>query len=284
MKCYNCGYESPDDFSFCSECGAAQSTANQSGAASEVTYTSPYNAGTSNNTPQVPGVRVLTALKDSLFLILCIVYSAGTLFSLINGDFSVIGILMTIFLWLTYANAQKGVASRENLRCISGTVFASYVINYVIAGSVAFVGLVVMIFGTGGSGFLADIIRFVFKEAGFGFHDGFMSRFIAGAAMIFGAVLIIGAAIVAVINYFSTRSIHLFVQSVYRNDGGVQIGISNANTARIWLMVLGILEAVGAVSALFGKDAMQFIASGAGAAAKIIGSIMIEKYYNETNR
>ena len=307
MKCYNCGYESRDDFAFCAKCGAAQNTAPQgeaapvqepaptqanTPAAPTPAYTSAepryYNSGAPQNTFFVSGStaeRVLTSLKDSLFLILCIAYSVSTAFLLFDGGVPVIEILITIFLWITFAKSRNGIASREHIRCISGTIFASYVVNYVIAGSMAFAGLVVMIFGAGGSGFIADILQSAFREAGFGFYNRFIGGFIAGAAIIFGIVLIVGAAVVAVINYFSTRSIHLFVQSVYNSIGGGQTCIVMANTAKTWLMVLGILDAVGAVASLFGHNSsiLQFIALGAGAAAKIIGSILIEKYYNNIN-
>lgn len=302
MKCYNCGYESQDDFAFCSKCGAAQNTAPQ-GEAVPVQEPAPmqvntpatptpaytpaepryYNSGAQQNTFSAPGSmaeRILTSLKDSVFLILCIAYSVSTAFLLFDGGVPLIGILITIFLWITFAKSRNGIASREHIRCISGTIFASYVVCYVIAGSMAFSGLGVMIFGAGGSGFIADILQSAFRESGFGRYDGFIGGFIAGAAIIFGIVLIIGAAVVAVINYFSIRNIHLFVQSVYNSIGGGQTDIVKANTAKTWLMVMGILEGIGSLTSLIKLNFLQFIAFGAGAAAMIIGGILIEKYYN----
>lgn len=49
MKCYNCGYESQDDFAFCSKCGAAQNTAPQ-GEAVPVQEPAPMQV----NTPATP--------------------------------------------------------------------------------------------------------------------------------------------------------------------------------------------------------------------------------------
>ena len=44
-----------------------------------------------------------------------------------------ISILITVFLWLTYADAQKGFANEKHLQFISGTVYAQYVIMNVVS-------------------------------------------------------------------------------------------------------------------------------------------------------
>ena len=46
-------------------------------------------------------------------------------------------------MWLTYAQARKGILDSTHLRSLSGTTFAVYVINYVAAGCVAFVGIMI---------------------------------------------------------------------------------------------------------------------------------------------
>lgn len=304
MKCNNCGFEELNDFAFCPKCGANQNAAPQSdaapaqeaapapesvpvyGNAPEASAPRYYNGGIQQGIPSSVGSvtdRILAALKDSLFLILCIAYSASTVFGLFDGNISVIGILMTIFLWLTFASAQKGIASRDNLRCISGTVFASYVVEYVIAGALAFVGILAMIFGTSGSGFIDSIIQYIYDKAEVGFYNDFIGGFAAGIAVLIGFVLIIIAAATVVINYFAMRSIHLFAQSVYMNIGEQKACIVKANVARVWLMVFGIISAIGALSSLFGDEAVAFVASGSGAAAEIVGSIMIGKYFGSGN-
>ena len=53
-----------------------------------------------------------------------------------------IHILITVFLWLTYAQSRKDVADAEHLRCVSGAVYAQYVIVYVAAGLCLLAGVI----------------------------------------------------------------------------------------------------------------------------------------------
>ena len=57
-------------------------------------------------------------------------------------SFSVINILLTVFLWLTYASARKDKVPTDHLRFISGTLFAQYVILFVAAGLCLLVGVI----------------------------------------------------------------------------------------------------------------------------------------------
>ncbi len=287
MKCNNCDFESQNNFAFCPQCGAAQGNMPQNepemtqapapAPEAQIFYT-PTPQNTAANTGTV-SERILTALKDNLFLTLCILFSVSTAFSIFSGSISVINILFTVFLWLTYSKAYNGIASKEYLRFTSGTVFASYIVNYVIAGALAFVGLLVMIFGASSSGLMAKIMQYISYESGFGYGN-LAGGLMTAAAILIGVVFIIAAAAVAVVNFFATHNIHLFTQSVYKSLEKGEPCFVKTNTAQIWLMVLGILSALGAVSSLFSGNLISFIASGSGAAAEIIASIMIKKYFS----
>lgn len=265
MKCYNCGCESPEDFAFCPKCGAPRSSEPQWGG----------DVMQPSQPPQAVQ-RVLTSLKDSLFLVFCILFTVGTAAPIINGGFSVINILLTIFLWITYAKAQSGVASRENLRCISGTVFASYVIGYVAAGGLALGGLAMMALGKSASAILAEIMAYT----GVDLYDVISGGFASFFASFLGIVCIIVAVVLALFNYFGIRSIHRFVQSVYRglDDAGIQP--VKVNAAGAWLLVLGIFYGIDTVSSLFNGNMVSFVIAGSLSAAYIIGYVMVKRYYN----
>lgn len=117
MKCANCGFESEQNYSVCPQCQA--------------------------NTQSNPAAqKILCVLKDPLFLVICILMSISCAISLAADNLPLINILITVFLWLTYAQSRKEIADAKHLRFISGAVYANYVINYVIAGLVVILGVI----------------------------------------------------------------------------------------------------------------------------------------------
>lgn len=268
MKCYNCGFESPDDFAFCPKCGVRQEVPQWGG---------DMQTAQSSQAAQ----RVLTSMKDSLFLAICILFTIGTAIPALRLNFNVINILLTIFLWLAYSTAQKGDSPKEQLRCLSGTVFASYVVTYVICGVMAFCGLIFILLGGN--------IREIFSEImsinimGINIYGMMAYEWVRafGTAIVYliGFAFIIGAVVVAFLNYFGTRSIHRFVQSVYMGIDDESIQVVKVNTAGVWLLVFGIFSGFGAVSSLFSGELLAFVSSGAISAAEIIGYVMVKNYY-----
>lgn len=262
MKCYNCGFESPDGFAYCPKCGAA--------AVSEPQWAAPMQA----QRPSQAIERITMVLKDSLFLALCILFTVGTVVPLINRNFSVISILLTIFLWLVYAKSQKDIVAKDHLRNISGTVFAMYVVYYVGAGALALGGLCFIIFGSSGNAILSEILLYMDVDV-YGMA-GFMSVFMS----VIGFAFIIAAVAVALVNFFGIKSIHRFAQSVYKGLDDDTVQPIKAGTASAWLMVFGIFTGINAASALFNGNLVAFIASGASCAADIIAFMLVKKYFD----
>ena len=115
MKCNRCGYESNEDFKFCPICGV------------DATQENSFMINPAED-------LVLSVVKDKLFLILCILMTAASALSgLLSGSFDIISILITIFLWITYSNGKKNVVQYNNIRNISGTIYAEYVIVNVLS-------------------------------------------------------------------------------------------------------------------------------------------------------
>ncbi len=286
MKCNNCGYEEASSFNFCPKCGALapKEEAPASEAAPAPTATSspfvtpkPVNAAAQ---------KALTAVKSPLFLALCILVSASTALGMITGGFNVLGILATIFLWLSYAAAVKNECSVSNLRCLSGVTFANFVIQQVVYAIFIFVGAIgAFAFAIAGASSemydkiieavefdaaTAEIIA-AMQAAGIGFSFFFILFF-----AIFAIVGIVGT----VINIFSWKKIHNFTKSLYKGVENGELELKSTGAATAWLMVFGVLNAISAVFSIGGQDIiLTFLATGSTAAALIIASILIKKNF-----
>jgi len=124
MRCTNCGYESEDNFAFCQRCGAA------------APETAPKNPAAD---------KVFALLKDPLFLALCILFTCAGVLSWGNIGIPIIVVLLSIFLWLCYADAKNGMVNVHHLRYLSGTVYANYVIFYIVGAICMVVGTIMLI-------------------------------------------------------------------------------------------------------------------------------------------
>ena len=264
MKCEHCGYENEQAFSCCPDCGALAPAA----APEEIIV--PINSAAD---------RILRVLKDPLFFVLCILMSACCALQLISGGINVLTVLFTIFLWLTYAQAHKDIADAKHLRCISGTVYAQYVIVNVCAIILIVCGA---IFGAA-FGLLAsdpgftDALFSAFDTAsvdtamlaqGFGSLSGIVIFFIFA---------FIGAGML-VVNLFSTRYIHRFAKSVYQSVESGTLELNHGKTAYGWLWVFGIFSGISFLGTLGSGDLVAVLAGGSACAMPIIAALLIKKH------
>ena len=186
MKCNNCGYESESEFKFCPTCGVNCEAEAQNDEpefvsqpqndevqpqpefVSETQYQQPqFQNGGFQPEPDYVSVnlakaKILPALKDKLYLVICILMTVSTGLSIIAGSLPIIEILLTVFSWLVYSAAKKDVADTKNLRCISGAVYANYVIMNVAAVILIVCGL---LFGVAFSA-IADNMDLVMDSIG----------------------------------------------------------------------------------------------------------------------
>lgn len=257
MKCTNCGYEHPREVAFCPNCG------------------SPMKRG-----------PILKALKHPMFLVICILISCGCGFNLLGGDLSVIGILFTIFFWLTYAKGQKGIAEQKHLRSISGTFFASYVVNFVVFGAIAILGVLIAItlLFAGNSiafqEFLMDI-EMTINDIPYDYY----SYFTANAMLTIYAIAIAGiclflCAVGVVLNIVGYRKIHKFAQSVYLNVGTEEPVFFKTSAVRAWLIVFGVIYGISALSSAV-ENSWSFLGDAAYSAAWIVGSVWVVKHFTQ---
>lgn len=264
MKCNECGYESELGFSYCPGCGAG-----------------PQPAAVSQNTA---AMTVLAALKDNLFLVLCILMSASCILSLAADSLPLISILTTVFLWLVYAQSRKDIADAKQLRNVSGTVYAQYVLNNVLAVLLLVVGVILAAaFGIIAENpdlmdaLLGDVMEI--EESAFAVSE-MLAALSGGILMV---VFAIAAILIAVINIFSIRYIHRFAKSVYQSIQTGVLELKHVSATRGWLIVFAVCSGINALSALADDGLVASLSSVISCAVCIIAVILINKYLNPEN-
>lgn len=225
--------------------------------------------------------KVLPALKDTMFLVICILMSVSCLISLSLGNLPLINILATVFLWLTYAKSRKDIVDTEHLRCISGTIYAEYVIAYVVAVLFVVVGIILAIafsFLTQESTLMQDVLSAISE-------DIVSSSILNLIASVSGIILLVAfvflAGIIVVVNLFITRYIHRFVKSVYQSVEANALELKHTNAAKICLYIMGGFSAVSALSYL--GSPLLFLSHAADCAVAFFAARLIQKYFQAEN-
>lgn len=256
MKCIKCGSDNAENARFCQRCGSALVYGQNS--LSELMH---------------------RLLNDNIFMTLCILQSISTGFSLFSGDIPIVSILMTIFLWLIFAQRKNGILRPNYVSYISGTIFASYVINWVLCCIMVFCGLLLAVMS-----FMSDTNK-LWDMFYSGIDSYINSYFGAGTSIMnfyllfVSAFLIIIALISVCLNVIGRRSIHRFVQSIYKNLECEQINLVRHSTAQVWMMVFGILNGISAAIALTGGIMASFLEEGCSSATLILSSVLVKKYF-----
>ena len=245
------------------------------------------NRGNENNGTAGLVNQIRLFLQDPLFLALCILCSIHTGLSLISGDLPLLSILMTIFLWLFYSQGRNGLVAPNYILCISGTVFAAYVVFWVMYCALALVGgLLITVCLFLNTERLLDMLYYklyTYLGSFIGPYIGTFFTFFTSAAtlylLLFSIGLIFAAIVGIVINIFGTRSIHRFVQSIYKSLEYGQVHIVKCKAAKAWLIVFGVFCGIAALSNFSISGMTNFLAEGCLSAALIIGSLLAGKYF-----
>lgn len=252
MKCNYCGFESENNFIFCPNCGKE----------------APVEVYGDEN----PAANhILSVLKDKLFFALCILLTVGSCCSLLAGNINVISILATIFIWFVYNASIKNIADSKNLRYLSGTTYAYYVVMSVSAIIVAVCMAIALLF----SGFLLSS-SFILEEISEIF--GAFSFLVAASPTLIFITGIAIAALMFLLSVFGLRNIHAFVKTVYQSVESGVIAYEKCKSAETWLMIFGILSAISSLSSL--GSPLLFCSSASFAAVEIIASLLIKKHFS----
>ncbi|MBO4338510.1 MAG: hypothetical protein J5877_01150 [Clostridia bacterium] len=289
MRCEYCQSDFDDNLMNCPVCGAPVpppedkkpdyfSQANESYPQAGAPYAQ------NGFIPAAPMINPLHAktdmlVKDSLFLATCILNTVATALPLF-GDFkgfNVIGVIVTIFLWLIYADGKKNILPNPaRIRIISGCIYATKVILYVVSGLLALMGLLCFFSASSWIKYFTDAFNPGTVPA-----DDFERLFSMGGWAI-GIGFIFVAGFMAVLNYFSYGKIHKFVKSCYEN---IQTGVNaleNRNITSVWLIVFTVIMGISAVANITNSP-VSAVSLGCQAATCVTSYLLIKKYYIEYN-
>ncbi|MBR2043670.1 MAG: hypothetical protein IJ946_04955 [Clostridia bacterium] len=276
MKCNNCSFEHEQPFTFCPACGA------------DNRYVAPVN-------PVFE--RLLSLLQDKKFLTLCILLTVSCGLSLFGGSIQLLNILIAIFLWIAYNNGKKGVLEHKQLKNVSGTVYAMYIINYVAFSLFIVLGLIFALIFT-----LISGVSEVQNEFINGFYEGLrvsgmevhefeqilsqigitMREILPLFGWIFFIVFTITGVFGIIFNAIGLSKIRRFAKSVCISAESGTWAIEKAKGAKTWLIVFAVF---GGISALTNLSGNFLAAAGAGVevATMILAVILIKKYFINEN-
>lgn len=266
MTCNSCGFVHPEDFSYCPNCGAPAPVS-----------ISPENV--SAQPVNTAAEKVLKALRDPLFLVLCILMSASCALHLIAGGLDILTTLFTVFFWLTYAQGRKGIADANHLRCISGTVYAHYILLNVSAVMLMVAGLLVgLAFDTivDNTTLVNGILSSMDMPSG---DAAMLSSLLASVSS--GAIIVIFVfvgGLLLLINLLSIRRIHRFAKSVYQSILSGGLTLEHARSAYIWLYVFGIFSGLGILDTLDSRNIVSILSSCISCAMPIVAAILMKKH------
>lgn len=279
MKCNNCGYEEDGTFRFCPACGKD-------------------TAADQMFTPPTPTVRdkALAMLKDDVFLVLCILETIAVGTGLFSGNLNLLGILFTIFLWMVWAKGRKDQIDIDSMRRISGTIWASYIIDWVLFGLMTFSGILVTALSgviAASMGEIKDLLRelniiYEFDEFEYAFNSflntiDFGSEMLAIVIVAIGIVLILAAIVVALVNVLGIGKMHKFAKSLYISAGNNDNSLVSVKGAKVWMLICGICSALTTIDALMNITTfpLAFISNACTAAVYIIAFILVNKHFDK---
>ncbi len=265
MKCNNCGFEHEQDFEYCVNCGTK--VAQQNFVSVESVSLNPAED------------IVLPALRDKLFLVLCILMTVTCAISLLASRIPLLNILITVFLWLTYADAQKGFANEKHLQFISGVVYAQYIIVNVV--SIIFI-VCGILFGALFSTIVDDsnfIIEFTKQLEQFGINPANASQFISYMTVWFlgGLVVFIGV-IALVFNILMMKKIHRFAKSVYMGVMYQNTEFENPRTVRNWFIFVAVCGGITTLSSV-AAGPLAIVSNACVIATTIMVIVLLNKHF-----
>ena len=265
MKCPNCLYETEQPITFCPKCGV------QVAPAPQTEFVPPVNYAAN---------RATALVRDKLFLAMCILITIGTVFSM-----SVMNILFTIFLWLTFAQGRKGFVTNKHLRCVSGVTYANYVIFYVssitiLVCSLLYIGLYGLavssdstLIETPLAYYIPQISSIIPAEI-----SQILDYFTFGSfLLIFGIIFAVFGVAMLLINIFANRKIHRLAKSFYQGIETGSLEVYKPRAVKNWLIVFAVFSGISTVSSL-SQGLSQGIYFGTITAVEIIAVILINKY------
>lgn len=273
MKCTSCGYESPVEFATCPQCGAAMPTVEPT---AQPTYAPPTEPMYAQPVAAHPVYAfLLNFVQDKLFMIIAILTTAATAVQLIAGNgINLIALLVTIFMWLAYSKAQKGELDRNNLRHVSGTVYAMYIIFNVAAIMLIVSGaLVALTMGLAAGSIPTDLVMDIDEVPAM-----VLEWFLGAGGIVVGAIIALMGGGMLLISIFCYKRLHRFAKSLYESIDTLQFAFVHQQSAYGWLLAIGIIDAISAAGVM-ADDLLSGVAAGCTAAAYIVSAVLVKKHF-----
>lgn len=262
MKCPNCSKENNYDALYCLYCGSRLATQPQTTAW---------------------GTKIIEAIKSKLFLALCILMTVSTACLALSFSFNIIGILATIFLWILYSNTKKGTTSSKDLRNISGTVYASYIVDYVLAGLMAFLGiafLFIAIFASNNAMVLEAFEESLVLSPQLQqmLPYPLTAQIVLVFIWVFAILFLFMAVVTFIINIFGIRHIHRTVKLSYQSMDNPAVNPTKyANSARVWMWIFGVFTILSGLSAIVSTGFLVGVSSACQGVVYILGAILVNR-------
>ena len=261
MKCPHCDFERNEAFKFCPKCGKTLDQAEQP-------------------IPECLTPRALEFIKNDSFFVFCILLTVAVGSSLLSGGFNVLILLITIFSWLLYADARKGVVEHSHIKVISGSVYALYIITNILAVFIAFIGVLYTAIMLGVpflSGLTTEMLT---EELGSELMlSNFYLALFSTVAIFMGGIFIVAALLMFILNVAGRKKIHRFIKLAYKGIENGQENFVGAKSVSTWLIVFAVFEIFSALTYMASAHIFGVVAEGCYAAALIVLSILINKHF-----
>lgn len=269
MFCKKCGAQVDDCFKYCSICGA------------ELNENGNENANRNNGFAEV----ITKAFSSNLFLVIAILLSVEAGFSLLFGSLPVVQLAAMIIMWFMYSAAKRddGLTKLgdyfKGMRIIT-TV--EWVLNWVVCGILAvtsvllIIGLSTVQFGVmpidklmeSAGASLVEIDYHLLSTLGISASQIIDLDFIL---IIITVVFAVMAVWIAIYNIFYVRNLRKCAKSFEASATNGTNNLECLSTVKNWLMVLGVLTAVG----VLGASGISFIITAASAVRMIVLSVWL---------
>ena len=256
MKCTYCHHESEDAFAYCPNCGA------------------PAEPETPPPSRNAVADRLMPALQNNNFMTICVLLSVSLGCSVLAGSMQLFTLLAAIFAWQIYASVKKNMLEVKNVRGLSGTVYAMYIVNYVLAA-------ILLVCGLGLTGLLLGA-RELFVEAMEELQSEiFFPSSIAGLLASLPYLLVVISLVYGVgyfvINIFGFSRIHGFLKSTYLSLASGDLStVKHARSAYVWLWVFGVVQGVSALSSLMNFYVFSAVSAGCLSAVYIMAAFLVK--------
>lgn len=240
------------------------------------------------------GNSLKRTFASGMFLAMCILTTVSVLLSTmslnvltgrltVNPLANILGLLIVIGMWITYASAQDlstdGIKS-TGFSMVSGTIKAIRIIMWVVIGLIMASGVMLIVTGAVAGDTLGELIlEYAQGEVSAETYDMLYQMLSGGMAMLILVACGIGVILVAVItlilNLTFYRCLHRLARSLADNAKGISEGYECATGASNWLIVMAVFMGITAISSLWNGNIMS-VGNCCNVATYIIAAVLIK--------